>query len=377
MKSGECLPCNPPVMSAPDVLLESASPNGNAAAFVEQDDRVVYMYLQTEGDTTRTLRTCWVRNLTAAPLQLDAGAMREGIPPLMPAEHCRHPQGCLPLAPDHLKVVWSEEGDAVALYEEDSLLAVIPAWSGQNGFDGYAQDCLGEGPGAWELGTAETNVSFERYKRAADYWAAWNDPLFWPDYQERLLSHFENCFGKHGRYFAIDGGQWPPKALTAFVQGPAVVLTTIGVGMRSQPRVELHVADPENSRRFELAVWIGGNPAEDAWQRVASYVSGQSSLPWSKNTWLGSGHTLPAGVFAELSRGRFPFALLSREHPAVPPAELPAFRSDPVNLLWMILISDRDRAFAMDRGSSELMKALLAADSLRTGFVCRREAVYD
>ena len=45
------------------------------------------------------------------------------------------------------------EGNAAALYEGGVLLAIIPPWSGTNGFHGYARDSIGEGPVAWEIGT--------------------------------------------------------------------------------------------------------------------------------------------------------------------------------------------------------------------------------
>lgn len=362
-------------MSEPTVLLEDFSPNGNVTAIVEQDDRVACMYLLLEVGGERQVKSCWLRNLVKAPEELDAAAMRDGIPPLMPRAHCRFPEGGPPLQSDELRIVWSEEGDAAALYLQGELFAVMPSWSGENGFDGFARDCLGEGPLAWELGDSGTNASFRRYEEAAEYWASWEKENFWPDYQNTLLNGYESQFGKSSRYFAVDGGNWPPKGLAVFQQGTRTVLITIGVGMRSQPKVELHSETSSLLRRIEL----GGcyDEISDAEMKsIASYISGQSQMPWVNITWLGSGHTLPSDVFGNLSGGRFPYALLINEHPSFPGFSLPEFRGDPVTLLWMIPISESEREHAMHHGSRKLWEALMAQCSSQLASFRRPEVTF-
>jgi hypothetical protein len=357
------------------VLLESTSPHGNASVVIEQDGRVVYMYLLLQVSGENSVRSCWVRNLTTAPAAFDAAGMRDGRAPMMPERHCAHPGGVPMPVPESLSVVWSEEGDGAALYEDGILLAVIPGWSGQNGFHGYARDCKGQGPIAWALGDREANVLFERYVRAAQYWAQWDDENFWPGYCDGLLSRIENVYGPHHRYFAIDGQQWPPKCLTVFQRDHKLAMITVGVSIRPQPRVELQMPDPEKYRRLKLGVCTDATLPEDHLKRIASYVSGQTSLPWSMNTWLGAGHTIPSDVFADLSGGRLPYALLSSTHPVVPPVQLPQFRGDEVNLLWMIPISENERRFAMEKSSAVLWDVLLAKSAHQLEHFTRAEVV--
>lgn len=347
-------------MSEPIVLLEDPSPNGNGVAVVEQDDRVACFYFMTEIDGEKLIRTCWVRNLQPAPEVLDALGMREGIPPMMPRAHCKHPDGAPPLDPQNVRIVWSEEGDAAALYERDELLAVIPSWSGSSGFDGFARDCIGDGPIAWEL--SDTNVSHQRYAKAAEYWRSWDDDDLWPVYQDKMLGAMQQAFGPHSRYFAIDGGNWPPKALVWLNYGSSAILSTIGVSLRSQPAVELSVENPSPFRRIELAVCLDVSIGENAIKEVAAYISGQSGLPWSQNTWLGHGHTLPSDVFERLSAGRMPCVIFSNQHPVVSIPALPSFCDDPVSVLWMIPISEREREFAVRSGSSALFERLFSQE---------------
>jgi hypothetical protein len=55
-----------------------------------------------------------------------------------------------------------------------------------------------------------------------------------------------------------------------------------------------------------------------------------------------------------------PFVIFSNQHPDVSNPPLPTFRDDPVSVLWMIPISDREREFAIQNGSSALFERLLA-----------------
>src|SRR5262245_29618764 len=153
-----------------DVLLEEVSPLSNVQAIVEQDGRTIYFYLWGGPESAFGVRSCWVRNLEAAPASLDVHSMREqGTPPLLPRQNCTHPDGAPMLSAGDLRVVWFEEGDAAALLSRTEVLAVIPSWSGEKGFAGYARDCVGESPVCWEL--TRDNVLHERIRRAEEFWA--------------------------------------------------------------------------------------------------------------------------------------------------------------------------------------------------------------
>jgi hypothetical protein len=138
---------------------------------------------------THNSKSVWLRNHTQAPEALEVERMRSGSPSRHPALHCRHNAGQGALAPQDLRVVWLSEGNGAALYERDEILAIIPHWSGTKGFHGYARDCIGHGPFAWELGL--NNVLFERFKQAQSYWRKWDDKEFWPSVQASQISQLE------------------------------------------------------------------------------------------------------------------------------------------------------------------------------------------
>ncbi len=68
-----------------------------------------------------------------------------------------------------MSIVWFEEGDAAALLEGDTLLCVIPGWSGYQGFHGYSRYAIGTGPCAWELAQAE-EVLGKRVAKSRAFW---------------------------------------------------------------------------------------------------------------------------------------------------------------------------------------------------------------
>src|SRR5215470_7220780 len=128
-----------------ETLLEEVNPNGNVQAVVESDEDVCYFYLFAAPDTQFETKSVWVGNSSQAPEDLEIEHLRSGSPSRNPARHCRHTEGRAAPAAEDLRVVWLPEGNGAALYERDEILAVIPPWSGTNGFCGYARDNIGNG----------------------------------------------------------------------------------------------------------------------------------------------------------------------------------------------------------------------------------------
>jgi hypothetical protein len=336
-----------------EVLLEDVGPNGNIQAVVEADEDVCFFYLFGAQGTDFGTRCVWVRNHSQAPASLDAARMSAGVPPKNPQAHCRHPHGLPPLRKEHLRVAWLPEGNGAALYEGGELLAIVPPWSGMNGFHGYAAESIGEGPIAWEIGAH--NSLIERFCEAQSYWQRWENANPWPSMQDALLSGIEKQLGRHSNYYAIDGGKWPPKAIVRIPVPDCVVLVTIGMSVRPQPNVEMSTAGPELLRRIELGVVLPARWPDDAVTRFAGYMSGQTGLPWNKYTWFGPGHTIPCDSWQNRS---FAFALLQPDHPAVPTPTLEPQFGDPVNILWLVPISAVEQQMAVDDGSERLIQAL-------------------
>ncbi|MEX2213753.1 MAG: suppressor of fused domain protein [Phycisphaeraceae bacterium] len=347
-------------MSAPDDdgYLEWPSPFGSAMVVVEDDQRVVYMYLRfgDPSEDKHEMKSCWVRNRVAAPAQLDVEGLKRGEAPLLPSAFCAHPKGAAALR--GLSVVWFEEGDGAALFENDKLIAAIPRWSGTKGFYGYARDCTGESPFAWSLD--DDNVIHDRVRKAKEYWDWWDCKEAWSSYSDVYVPAIEQGIGQqHDRYFAIDGGAWPPKALLQVNTDRFTALVTMGVGALSLPGVEMAVDDPSPFRRIELAAAIPRGASDEAVKAFGGYMSSLAGYPWRIYDWLGHGHTVNCGVAVNLIDGEPPVAVLLREGPPdMPAVVLPPFRGDPVRVLWLTPISDAEHLHAQQNGSAELFEKL-------------------
>ena len=230
---------------------------------------------------------------------------------------------------------------------------MIPSWSGYDGFEGYARDCVQEGPLCWPF--TSDNVLRERIRAADEFWSSWDGPSSpWEEIQESQLDAYTRQLGRYEKYYGIDGGNWPPKALLRTPVPGGIALTTVGVGLRPQPHVEMAGDDAAPYRRIELGIGLSEH-ASTFFERSGKYISAQSSLPWDQISWLGNGHTVPCDAFTQTS---FTAILLTAGPPSGPRVTLPNFRGDAVTLLWMIPITEAERRFAIEFGSKALSQRL-------------------
>lgn len=345
-------------MTNEEILLDEVSPGGTVEAFVEQDDRCAHFYLRGAPDSGFGLKSCWVRNLKPAPQTLDVEGMREGRAPMQPATSCAHPMGAAPLDNSRLGIIWFEEGDGAALLDDDEILAIIPGWSGEGDFNGYARDCTSPSLLSWPL--EDDSVLYERVERANDYWNSWGQEEGpWQVVQDGQVEAYARHLGPHQKYYAIDGDNWPPKAMLRIETQSAVCLVTVGVCLRAQPKVERYSDRSESLRRIELGAALSPQMAGTQDMPIARYVSAQSNFPWSEFTWLGPYHTISFDAFGADSQ--FSAVLLVPQADDLPEVVLPVFRDDPVNLLWMVPITEAERAFAVEHGGRQLQEKLRLA----------------
>ena len=337
----------------PKVLLEEVNPHGTLQAVVEATHSTIFLYLAGREGSGFGMRSLWIGNLTSAPDGLDEQAMQRGEAPMNPAEYCLDPAGRSIPDASALQLVWLPESNGVALFEGNGILGIIPPWSGESGFHGYASEAKGTGPLAWELDPE--NVLIQRFRQAQAYWRHWKEGDPWERLQTGMLEAYEQVLGQHSNYYAIDGGKWPPKALVRIAREDAVVLVTLGVSLCPQPNVERSTDDPKPLRRVELGAVVPASWDDEAIGRFGAYLSAQSSFPWQNFTWLGPGHTIGCDVWRD---ARFTAAALWHDHPAVPNIDLPPQFGDPTHVLWFLPLTDQEQGIAEKHGSAGVIKTL-------------------
>jgi|688.fasta_scaffold335070_1 hypothetical protein len=345
-----------------ETLLFESSPFGNLDAIVEQDSRTVYFYLN--GPEPFGTRACWVRNLVPGPLALNAAELEAGLPPVLPRLHCHTNQpGPVPLS-DQLRVVWFTEGNGAALFEQGELLAVIPPWSGLEGFHGYARDCASENEICWPL--PDTPVLRERVTVAAETWEAWRSGRPFSQLQPQLLLRYEQRFGPSDQYFAIDGEKFPPRGLGVFRDESAVTLATVGVSLIPQPNVELAVENPLTQRRIEMALripLIAGELVEnEVLRRLAGQLAGLAAMPWRRWTWFGQQQTCEFDFGPTRQQAVF---IRSGSWQKTSDWELPSAFGEPASLLFVVPLTAPQFATVQTQGiTSRLLDEFFAAGFL-------------
>jgi hypothetical protein len=344
------------------VIFEDVSPNGNVQAVVEDDGSTVYFYLFfPDAKESDGIKSCWVQNRRPAPANLDKGSMQRGEPPLLPANYCRHADAQDAPRAERLRVVWFEEGNGAALLEGDEVLAVVPCWSGSNGFHGYARDCTAESPVCWPL--TPDNVLFDRIRKAQEFWRSCEAESFWEQFRDPRVRCVDEALGTaYANYYAIDGGAWPPRALLRYKLPDKTVEITVGMAIRPQPNVELFTKSPEAIRRIELAAALPPDCPGDEAVSFSRFLSGAASYPWRVYSWLGEGHTISCNAVPPSLGGEgFSAVLLTGQAAGAPALAFPPFRGDPTNVLWLVPITGQEREFAEREGSSTLIAKLTEA----------------
>jgi hypothetical protein len=334
------------------VVLTSPNPYGSRTLTIEADRASSVAYLRDGKGVVHG--AVWLANHAPAPATVDLARANAGLPPVMPASSTRRPSGTPPLNPAALSVLWFEEGDGVALYENHDLLAVIPGWADmERGMPGYARDAIGESPFAWSLSEALEGLA-PRVAKARAYWHWRQAEGSWGSFQQFVMGHLDSRVGPPGRYWDVGGDRLP---LVCVSERPATfgrgytVLSTVGMSCQRMPTAELY----DTACRVELALATRRDPRIAA--RLFSWLG---QYPWRSVTWLGHGHTArwfqPSGTFP-LNGGHQGVIMLANP-PGLPDMSGFTFGGDAVRWLWLVPITDTELRVISDQGHEVISERL-------------------
>lgn len=341
-------------MKEPEIILESWSPCCDIQAFVEESEDCYYFYLWFHpGKENAYIKSCWIANRSTAPKEFNKDMMDEGMAPMLPYKWITHDRNGICLNSKELRIEWYEEGDAAALIEKDDILCIIPSWGGMKDFCGYAKYAVGMTPFAWEL-TGAKETMCRRLEKSREFWNELEGD-FWPEIQQMHMQALEGFFGAYEKYYAIDGGYFPPKALITGRKNNICYGITAGVSLLPMPTVELYYQEGANDfRRIEL-----GFAANCQWQeecnKMYSFLSSLSALPWREISFLGHGHTIPCDVIENYSAV---WLLDARIVDALEAPNYPEFRGEKVNLLWVVPVKQELWERIIEVGTDEVLSQM-------------------
>ncbi len=335
-----------------ETVIEDWSPVCDIQAIVEKTEKNYYFYFWVNPESEEAeIRSCWICNRVKAPADEQEALAVEGEAPCMPAEYVDHDPEGIDLDEDSLSIEWFEEGNAAALLSGDRIIAVIPNFSGYKGFHGYSIYARGTGSFAWELKKAYPRFE-EEIKSSRKFWAYFDEEDYWGKVQDFHLETLDKFFGKEEKYYAIDGGEFPPKALVQGRKGNTLYAFTLGVSMIPMPNVDMTYDDYNDYRRMELG-FACNERHEQLLKPFFSTMSWLAAFPWKDLTFFGHGHTIP---FKNIKGIDYILFLNDRLLDGIESPEYKDFMGEKINLLWLVPITQQDQEFIVEKGIDEYLK---------------------
>ena len=337
------------------IIFESHSPICDIDAVIEEDDSTYYLYLMTAPETgVKLLRALWICNRRPAPEVFDPESMKGGKAPMLCRENLApiHPAVGISLNPARLSCSWYDTGTAVAVYYGEKLLCAIPPIAGLHDFPGFSVFAKGQTRYAW--GMPEDNAFAERAKGLKGFWDNIQADDAWPEIRDENIRVLEEFYGApHEKYYAIDGGKFPLKALAQGRKNGTVYGITLGVSQFAMPRSEAvfgsHYYD---CNRIELG-FAAQERHEPIMQMMYSVISDVATIPWKEMDFLWHGHTFD---FPNI-KGFSQMLLLNPAY--IEGMECPQWRKflgNRVNLLWLVSITAQEFDLLHEIGIAELIK---------------------
>lgn len=318
-----------------ETILFSESPIANFAAEVGLENDCSYFYLyemQPEEKKLNTIAACWIKNhIVVEDGYSPKEDMLNGIQPKMATSLCRFPQDLSLFQEDELEIIWGEEGCLAGLYQSNELICVVPYWAGNN-FSGYSKYSNNEKMGLYPLPLGEGNAMFPRLESAARFWEQ-DFSAVWDRYRQEYLDELKQKYGECVKYYAIDGGNFPPRGLAVFEKDEHQLAFTIGMGLFTQPAAELYHEDSHLHDHIELSFGFKADLPLEATQ-IYSQISSIAAIPWAYKTFLDHHHTIDLNITPGYQNAVF----ISDKQAKVQNSAF--LQRKQINLLWLMPISD-------------------------------------
>ena len=277
------------------IIYQEANPYGSLTAYLEDDSRTVYLYLQSEQNPEWKIRALWIRNRVLAPDTRDPADFTNGLAPILLANEISTNAETSEILPEDVHFIWTEEGDGVAVFIKEELHAFLPSWSGIKGLSGYSKFARVETITAHPLGDSNHGVIADIVDRSRKFWEFRAEKDSWKKIQSSRLEFLENNLGAHTKYWSADGGKFPYIGIAKFEspQFPDVIFySTIGLSAQNMPTVDLFHKDYLDYARIELVIAVRSLPADKSETWVPHFLGEIVKFPWNMIKWLGVGHTI-------------------------------------------------------------------------------------
>lgn len=339
-----------------DIIKESHSPLCDLSAAVEKDKDAYYFYIiQSPALRPKIVSAVWICNRRPAPEKLDTDAMGKGKAPMMPKPYVsdKHPAGGMELDPEEINIIWFPSGESAAVFYGNELLCSIPPYAGYEKLSGWSLYVKGRTPYGWAMPPADSNFAEKEVLKAAKFWGFINSNP-WPEIQKKHMDAIESFFGsKHEKYYAIDGGHFPAKAVAQGRRDGVIYGISLGVSKFPMPKIELTFADSSPKFcRTELGYAVTENHAPLC-EMLTSTISSAANIPWEEISWLGHGHSFD---FTNIKGFSAIILINAFQVEGLEAPKYPGFFGSKINLMWLVPITAEELNFLRENGIEKLLK---------------------
>lgn len=355
------------------IIYQEANPYGSLTAYLEDDSRTVYLYLQSEQNPEWKIRALWIRNRVPAPDVRDQADFTNGLAPILLANEISPNMDTSEINPEDLHFIWTEEGDAVAVFIKEELHAFLPSWSGIKGLAGYSKFARIETITAHPLGDSNHGVIADIVEKSRKFWEFRAGKDCWKNIQSSRLEFLENRLGKHTKYWSADGGKFPYVGIAKFEPtdfSGVIIYSTIGMSGQNMPTVDLFHKDYLNYARIELVIAIRILPGDKSESWVPHFLGELVKFPWNMTKWLGAGHTIsmnrrdPDALYLNFDSAILLKELSPVNHPDLKLESVPNLSglisesNQPVHFLFIQPINDEEAYYMRTEGSKALLNLI-------------------
>ncbi len=349
----------------PKILYQEANPYGAFTAYLEDDGRTVYLYLQAEESPDFAIKSVWVCNRMDAPKTRSEEDLHSGLAPFLLESEVTDTKAQPEFDAKEIHFIWSEEGNGVAFFYKEELFAYLPPWSGVKGFHGYSKFAKADAVTAYPLGNTEFGIIPDRIAQDRNFWEYRSEKGIWKNVQSSRLNFLENAFGKHEKYWSADGGKYPQLGIARFTPKhlPGIyVYATIGMSAQNLPGVELYRKDYENYSRIELilATKVSDEDRSESW--VPHQIGEIIRFPWMMGKWFGHGHTItmsrrdPESLY--LTFTNLAIREIGQDDGFPELTGLVSERQKPIRFLALLPISEEEKVYLQEKGAAEFFPLL-------------------
>ncbi len=342
-------------------LIESYSPCCPRIAFFEVDDTSAFFYIG-DSEKQEIISACFVANVKSVDDAISHEEWENGgyaTTPMLDYKFVNHSTNGMQFDNniENYEVVWTQEGTGAGLYYMGELLAYIPEWANDE-MPGYSKYVSVITEYAYPLADAFEPIS-NRLNEARNFWSGFDYGTWWQDIQDGYLDSIEEYIGKIDKYYAIDGGEFPPMALVTSITDELCYAMTLGVSIVRLPLTEVYYQeDYKEFSRIELG-FVCTKEYEEYFSAISDELSAIASYPWNTVTPLGHGHTVVSHAIPN-----YPILWLINANMLSEKCR-PNFDiiyGDRVNLLWAVPITQDEFDFLSSCDMEQVFNAELPDD---------------